>query len=246
MTSRAALESALSNIDVHPGRAWRRSLSMGESTTLAQGESAIVYVRSGELTGLSAARAGCSVNAPSGAATAVEGGRTLLTGDAFISLGCHSLELASQSGAEVTVVPLEVVPTVHTRALPPVVFVSGFARAEPAAAGLAAHLGIPAPGAALDRQGDETICKLMVTTVLLSALRAWARVRARDLVAAAHRRPVPRPCRGRHRRRPRKGVDDRSARGPRRDVAVGVRRPFPGGVRHLTRLVCHGGADAPS
>jgi AraC-like DNA-binding protein len=174
MTSRAALESALSNIDVHPGHAWRQSLSTGERLLLARGEAAIVYVRSGELTGVSAAGAGCSVNAPSGAAMAVEGGRTLLTGDAFVSLGCHPLQLASQSGAEVTVVPLEVVPTVHTRALPPVVFVSGFARAEPAAAGLAAHLGVPAPGATLDRHGDETICKLMVTTVLLSALRAWA------------------------------------------------------------------------
>ncbi len=51
---------------------------------------------------------------------------------------------------------------------------SEFARAEPAAAGLAAHLGIPTPGAMGPRGGDTTICKLMVTTVLLSALRAWA------------------------------------------------------------------------
>lgn len=174
MTPRAALERALSAIDVHPGRAWQQSLSTGESVTVSRGEAAIVYVRSGELTGLSAARSGCSVNASAGSAAAVEGERTLLAGDAFISLGCHPLGLSSQSGAEVTVVPLEVVPTVDTRALPPVVFVSGFARAEPAAAGLAAHLGIPAPGGAGDRHGDETICKLMVTTVLLSALRAWA------------------------------------------------------------------------
>ncbi|WP_144783443.1 helix-turn-helix domain-containing protein [Microbacterium sp. BH-3-3-3] len=178
MTSRPALEGALSSIEVRPGRAWRRSLMMGERVTLTRGEAAIVYVRSGELTGRSAVRSGCSVNAPSGTAATVEGDRTLLTGDAFISLGCHPLDLASQSGADVTVVPLEVVPTAHTRALPPVVFVSGFARAEPAAAGLAAHLGIPAPGAAADRQGDETICKLMVTTVLLAALRAWAATEA--------------------------------------------------------------------
>jgi AraC-like DNA-binding protein len=172
MTSRAALESALSSIDVHPGRALQRTLSPGESMTLTPGEAALVYVRAGELTGMGEARSGCSVMAPSGAALTVEGARTLLAGDAFLSLGCHLLDLASQSGAEVTVVPLEVVPTVQIRALPPVVFVSGFARAEPAAAGLAAHLGHPAPLGG--RRGEETICKLMVATVLTSALRAWA------------------------------------------------------------------------
>jgi AraC-like DNA-binding protein len=174
MTPRAALESALSLIDVQPGPAFQQALSSGERLSLSRREGVLVYVRSGELTGLSAARSGCSVSVPSGAATMIEGERTLLTGDAFISLGCRPLDLVSQSGAEVTIVPLEVVPTVQTRALPPVVFVSGFARSEPAAAGLAAHLGALPPGAAAVRHGEETICKLMVTTVLISALRAWA------------------------------------------------------------------------
>lgn len=174
MSPRAALESALSTIDVHPGRAWQQVLSTGERISLSPDEAVLVYVRSGELTGRSGARSGCSVTVPTGAATMVEGGRTLLTGDAFISLGCSPLDLVSQSGAQVTIVPLEVVPTVHTRALPPVVFVSGFARAEPAAAGLALHLGATAPGAPAARHGEDIICKLMVTTVLISALRAWA------------------------------------------------------------------------
>lgn len=174
MTPCAALESALSNIDVRPGRAWQQVLSPGERVSLSRGEAVLVYVRSGELTGLSDGRSGCSVSVPSGVATMFEGGRTLLTGDAVISLGCYPLELLSQSGAEVTIVPLEVVPTVQTRALPPVVFVSGFARSEPAAANLAAHLGAPAPGGPAVRHGEEIICKLMVTTVLISALRAWA------------------------------------------------------------------------
>jgi AraC-like DNA-binding protein len=173
MTPRAALESALSTIDVHPGRAWQQVLSARETASVPRDQAVLVYVRSGELTGLSAGRGGCSVSVASGAASMVEGGRTLLTGDAFISLGCAALDLVSQSGAEVTIVPLEVVPTAHTRALPPVVFVSGFARSEPAAAGLAAHLGAPTTSPAA-RHGEQTICKLMVTTVLISALRAWA------------------------------------------------------------------------
>jgi len=172
MSPRAALESALSAIDVRPGPAHRQDVSSGENISLSQGEAALVYVRSGELTGLSVAGSGCSVIVPSGQTTMVDGGRTLLTGDAFISLGCHPLDMLSQSGAEVTIVPLDIVSTAQTRALPPVVFVSGFARSEPAAAGLAAHLGALAPDSA-DRDGEATICKLMVTTVLLSALRAW-------------------------------------------------------------------------
>jgi AraC-like DNA-binding protein len=171
MTPGAALESALSSIDVRAGRAWRRGLTAGDSLTLSRGDAALVYVRSGELTGGSAEGTGCAVDAPSGASTTVGGGRTLLAGDAFVSLGCRSLELASRSGAAVTVVPLQVAPSAQIRALPPVVFVSGFAHAEPAAAALAAHLGHPAPA---DRHGEEIICRLMVATVLMSALRAWA------------------------------------------------------------------------
>jgi AraC-like DNA-binding protein len=50
--------------------------------------------------------------------------------------------------------------------------VTGFARLEPAAAALAAQLG-PGDGDAA-RAGDPMICRLMVTTVLLSVIRAWA------------------------------------------------------------------------
>lgn len=174
MTSEQALERALSMIDVRPGQAWQRTLRADESIALAVGAASLVYLRAGELTGHAARRSACTVDASSGTASAIDGGRTLLAGDAFISLGCHPLTLVSRSGADVTVVPLEVTPTAGTRALPPVVFVSGFAQAEPAAAGLATHLGLPAPGSRSGRDGDETICKLMVTTVLLSALRTWA------------------------------------------------------------------------
>lgn len=174
MTPSHALERAFSRIDVSPGHARRQRLAAGDRLTLARGDAALVYLLAGELTGRASQRSACAVDAPSGAAATIAGDRTLLAGDAVVSLGCHALTLTSQSGAEVTVVPLALTPTSDTLALPPVVFVSDFARAEPAAAGLAAHLGIPAPEVKSPRGGDGTICKLMVTTVLLSALRAWA------------------------------------------------------------------------
>lgn len=179
MTSATALERALSTIDVRPGRARQRTLAPAQHLDLSRGAAALVFVRSGELTGRVARHSACAVDASSGAADDLVGerDRTLLAGDALVSLGCHGLALTSQSGAEVMVVPLEVAPSAGVRALPSLVFVSGFAAAEPAAAGLAAHLGLPSP---TEREGDETICTLMVTTVLLSALRLWAsRDRAR-------------------------------------------------------------------
>lgn len=174
MTVEPALDRALSTLDVRPGRAYRMALAARQRLRLPQGAAALVYLRAGELSGVTSARTACTVDAASGSAAETHGERTLLAGDAFVSLGCHGLALVSQSGAEVTVVPLEVAPSAEARSLPPFVFVSGFSRAEPAAAGLAAHLGATSAQAQADRRGDETICKLMVTTVLLSALRAWA------------------------------------------------------------------------
>lgn len=181
MTSATALEHALSSLDVRPGRAHRISLTAGDQLPLGRGDACLVYVRAGEITGRTTARAACTVDAASGIAEMTPGGRTLLAGDAFLSLGCQPLALLSQSGAEVTVIPLSVTPTLGTRALPPFVFVSGFAQAEPAAAVLATHIGAAPLGEQPQRPGDEIICRLMVTTVLLSALRTWA---ASDRAAA--------------------------------------------------------------
>jgi AraC-like DNA-binding protein len=55
-----------------------------------------------------------------------------------------------------------------------VVFVSDFAHVEPAAAALATHLGPSASGPDAARSGDSVICRIMVRTVLLAAIRAWA------------------------------------------------------------------------
>lgn len=169
-----ALERALASLDVRPGQAMRVTLSADGTLPLGRGEASLVYVRAGEITGDAVGRTGCAVDAVSGASEPALSGRTMLAGDAFLSLGCAPIVLVSESGAEVTAVPLALTPTVDTRALPPFLFVSGFIRAEPAAAELAAQLGAPRPGAEQSRAGDETICRLMVTTVLLSALRTWA------------------------------------------------------------------------
>lgn len=169
-----ALERALSALDVQPGHTLRKLLAAGERLPLARHEASLVYVRAGEVTGRTRSHSTCAVDAASGAADASSGPRTLLAGDAFLTLGCQDAALLSQSGAEVTIIPLSITPTSDTRALPPLIFVSGFANAEPAAAGLAAHLGAGDAEPGSQRSGDQTICRLMVTTVLLSALRAWA------------------------------------------------------------------------
>lgn len=174
MTTEPALERALASLDVRPGDTRRLSLGAGDALPLEPGTATLVFVRAGEITGRTSPGSACEVDAASGAAEASRGTRTLLAGDAFLTLGCGARQLLSQSSAEVTVIPLTITPTVDTRALPPFVFISGFAAAEPAAAHLAAHLGSPSPDADQPRSGDQTICRLMVTTVLLSALRAWA------------------------------------------------------------------------
>lgn len=141
---------------------------------LPRGEAFLLYIRAGEITGRTDGRSACTVNVASGDAAPTREVRTLLTGDALLTLGCRDLTLVSQSGAEITVVPLTFTDDATTRALPPVVFVSGFARAEPGAAALAAHLGAERRDTPCDRSGDQTICRLMIRTILLSALRAWA------------------------------------------------------------------------
>ncbi|WKK71926.1 AraC family transcriptional regulator [Rathayibacter oskolensis] len=98
--------------------------------------------------------------------------RTLLAGDALLTFGRRTATLASVSGARLTVVEVQLDTASCPSSLPGLVFASGFARLEPAAAALAATLGSAYDGSA--RSGDPVICRLMVRTVLLSVVRAWA------------------------------------------------------------------------
>lgn len=170
MSPSIALEQALSSLDIRPGRAHRTSLAPGGSLQLGVGDATLVYVRSGELTGAPASGTSCTVGAAGPEAATGAGARTLLAGDAFMSLGCRPITLTSQSGAELTVVPADV-SLVAVTPLPPFVFIDGFIGLEPAAAALVAHLGIDVGDG---RSGDAVICRMMVKTVLLSAIRAWA------------------------------------------------------------------------
>ncbi|WP_240482582.1 helix-turn-helix transcriptional regulator [Microbacterium arborescens] len=165
-----ALEQALASLEIRPRMAHRADLAPGGSLPLGTGDATLVYVRSGEITGDPASGTSCTVVGPSGDAATPTGARTLLAGDAFLSLGCRPISLTSQSGAELTVVPADVSLAAVTP-LPPFVFVDGFVELEPAAAALVSHLGT---GTASGRSGDAVICQMMVKTVLLSAIRAWA------------------------------------------------------------------------
>lgn len=169
----AALDRALASLDISAENARRSALDAGADLSVPCGEVTLVFVRSGEITGDIGENLGCAVDAPSGHAATLRGRRTLLAGDALVSFGCEHLALTSQSGAEVTVISAEVARTVSSWTLPGVVFVSDFARAEPAAAALASHLGPAGRKPDAGRPGD-VVCRFMVRTVLLAAIRAWA------------------------------------------------------------------------
>ena len=168
------LEDALSTVDVRLGLARRTPLDAGGMLRLPSGAVTLAYVVSGEITGDAVVDTGCTIDVPGGAAAPTTGPRTLLAGDAFLSMGRRPIALGSASGARLMTAELDLGSAAAMEALPGFVFVTGFAELEPAAAALATHLG-PAgtepPGV---RSGDPVICRMMVTTVLLSLIRAWA------------------------------------------------------------------------
>lgn len=169
-----ALERALASLDVRTGSTRRHALSAGGDIVLPAGSTTLVYLLSGEITGDLALGSGCEVDAPTGDGRPVSGRRTLLAGDAAISLGCRRLVLSSQSGAEVVVVTAEITPSEVVASLPGTVLVTGFAQLEPAAAALAGSLGPRPDGLSCERPGDSVVCRSMIRSVLLSAVRAWA------------------------------------------------------------------------
>jgi AraC-like DNA-binding protein len=164
-----ALEQALASLEIRPGTAHGARLDPGTSLQLGTGDATLVYVLSGEITGDPASGTSCTV-AGAADAGAASGPRTLLAGDAFLSLGRLAISLTSQSGAELTVVPADVSLAAVTP-LPPFVFVDGFSEIEPAAAALVSHLGTGTPSG---RSGETIVCQMIIKTVLLAAIRAWA------------------------------------------------------------------------
>ena len=154
------LEHVLARVDVRPGPTRRAPLPAGGVLPLASGVVTLVYVVDGEL----------GVDAPSTPGV-------FRAGDALLSMGLRPLVLVSAEGARVVAVDLELSGPPALEDLAPIAWVTGFDRREPAAAALAAGLGaaaVDAVAACTRRSGDPLICRLMVTTVLLSLIRAWA------------------------------------------------------------------------
>ncbi len=167
----ALLEEALTSLEVTLGVADQTTLAAGRMLPLPTGVVTLAYVVEGEITGDAAIEPGCAVDIPGGASARTFGPRTLLTGDAFLSLGRRPIALESVSGARLMTAELELASSEAMAQLPGFVFVTGFDALEPAAAALASHLGPLDLG---PRSGDPVICRMMVTTVLLSVIRAWA------------------------------------------------------------------------
>ncbi|WP_314650281.1 AraC family transcriptional regulator [uncultured Microbacterium sp.] len=175
-----ALARVLATVDLRAGVAHRAPLSTGEVLPLAAGAMTLVYVADGGVSGHPPIAPGCRVDvdaARSDVAVAADAPRDLLLqGDALLTLGAAPLALRAAHPSTLIVVTLELVDTASPLAsvLPDVLTVTGFDDLEPTAATLAAGLGLVDPSSAPVRRTDPVICRLMVLTVLLSVVRAWA------------------------------------------------------------------------
>jgi len=109
---------------------------------------------------------------------------SLAPGDAMLTPGRTPMSLKTDPGTRILVSTLTLAPAAaHVAdALPDVAMVRDFAHHEPAAAALAAQVGLdltalPVDAAAIadaGRDGDAVICRMMANTVLASVIRAWA------------------------------------------------------------------------
>ena len=169
------IDEALNALEVHPRSTRRHELSPGGLLPLLDGSITLGYVVDGEITIDASAVRGCRLDLSNETASTSLGARTLLTGDAFILMGLRPMALESRSGAHVMISELKL--DGEPGALPPLpdfAYVTGFARSEPAAAALAANMGLAECSEVELRSGDPVICRMMATTVLLSLVRAWA------------------------------------------------------------------------
>lgn len=152
-----ALEDVLSGLDLRLTATYRRRLDPGEAFAVPVDAAAFVYLRSG------------SVARPD-----------LRAGDALLSTGPSGADAApspsalmSPDGGELVVAEMRLADGSAARALPAMLSVSGFAEREPAAAALAASIGTSSAAFA-PRSGDPLICRMIVTTLLMTVVRAWA------------------------------------------------------------------------
>ena len=176
----AALGQVLDSVDLRVGVARRVALPSLGLLPLPAGQATLVYVASGALTGHPPLTAGCRLDVDRTAHIVAVDDRplraSLVSGDAFLTLGRSPIALEAEAETELVVVDLEFTDsaTMLTALLPDPITVMSFAALEPAAAALAASMGPTDPPSWPVREGDPVICRVMAQTVLLSVIRAWA------------------------------------------------------------------------
>lgn len=160
--ARDALERLLGEITVSIRSQHRIQPVVDEAVVLEPGGLSLIYVLAGD------------VRLPAGAGLP----DTISAGDALIASGRRALTLRIPAGSGMLVSRLALTDSAaHLGALLPVVaWIRRFDELEPAAAALAHHMGIGAPGVPCEREGDLVICRSMATTLLQSVIRAWTTV----------------------------------------------------------------------
>ncbi|PWJ53718.1 AraC-type DNA-binding protein [Quadrisphaera granulorum] len=182
------LHDVLASLEVQLSTVRRSALHADGLLPLTPGTTSVGYVVSGGITADVTGQRSCAVDAVTGLATATPSApfAELHAGDAFLAQGHgrgHGRSpavLAAPDGAQLVVADISMDWPAGVQELPPFAWVSGFSEVEPAAAALAANLGPSddddgGAGGGV-RPGDSTICRMMVTTVVLSLVRAWAQV----------------------------------------------------------------------
>jgi len=166
----ALLDRVLSALEVRSAQGRRSTLAPGATLPLAAGIATLGYVVDGEVGGTDGQLHACGADrdAPPDAPP------SLRAGDAFLSSGASPSALVSASGAHIMTAEVDLAWPLTAPMPAAFLFVSRFADSEPAAAALAANLGPAAGEIAPARSGDPVICRMMMTTVALSFVRAWA------------------------------------------------------------------------
>ncbi|MBS1673889.1 MAG: helix-turn-helix transcriptional regulator [Actinobacteria bacterium] len=165
-TERSRVDALLASIDTTLRRQVRIAPDPHDTIALDRDALSIVYVIDG------AVRTRCGDKPMS-----------LTKGDAVLTPGRIPMSLKTDPGTRILISTLTLTPgAAHiATALPDVALVRDFAHHEPAAAGLAAQIGIdltdPLLGATerdCTTGGDDVVCRMMANTVLVSLVRAWA------------------------------------------------------------------------
>ncbi len=204
---RATLERVLLRANVVSGATRRVELPASGVLPLTDGVVGFVHVVKGAVRGHPPLATGCTLGIDRASRTvslSQSSAPDLLTaGGALLTLGDQSVILDAPDGAILVVGEMHLSDPTSLHMVPGFVVVSDFAALEPAAAALAAQLGLSPLAVTDTRSGDPVICRMMATTILLSVIRAWSQngcaseawtAQARDpfldrVIAAIHQTP---------------------------------------------------------